>query len=138
MYALFGLLRVAEIVTSTPDYNMTVADVYKQIATLAIFCSRGLDVLELKPWNQDDCLPSWVVDMSKLLSLQLPGPQQCPWQRHPSLVDSSDTTIIPSNPDDVAQLEVPNCLKISGAIIDQVATVHIASSCVRQCLGQPQ
>ena len=135
VYALYGLLRVAGIVDFVPDYSMPVEDVYKQITSFVIASKGGLDVLELKPWNQDRHLPSWVVDLSKLPSLQLPAPGVCKWQRGPLETDQAIEDIAHLDIEELPIVDDSGGLKVSGAIIDEVVKVDTISPCVRRYLG---
>ena len=124
VYALYGLLRTNGLVDFVPDYNMSVGDVYEQATAFAIACMGGLDVLKLKPWNQDPALPSWVLDLSKLPSLQSAWPKACPWQR-PKM--ETDQFFVPDD---------SRGLNVAGAIVDEVEIVHVTHPCVRRSLGQ--
>ena len=135
VYALYGLLRVAGIVNFVPDYSMSVAEVYQQITLFVLSMKSGLDVLELKPWDQDLALPSWVIDLSKPPCLQLPPPKvPCPWQRLTSDCDRSMEDVGRVSIRQTVPTQIIAGKAFCGAAIDEVATVDKFDVCVMNAL----
>jgi hypothetical protein len=62
VFALGGLCKSLEV---TPDYNLTVAEVFLNTARTLITNGNKLDVLEQAHWPKDrDDIPFWVPDWS--------------------------------------------------------------------------
>lgn len=80
VYALYGLLRVADIVDFKPDYAGNIAEACQDTMAYAFRLKGGLDILEL-PHDQQDEFANWVVHLSKQLPLSFPVPSKCLWER---------------------------------------------------------
>lgn len=134
IFALCGLLRVTGDIDFYPNYNLNVTDVYKQITALALNMKGGLDVLELKPWNQDPSLPSWVVDYSKLPPLQLPVQAGYPWQRRSTNPSPESEASSQLNIEEGVSATASLSFNVSGAAIDVVETVSTIDNCTASIL----
>lgn len=115
IYALFNIAKDKERLRITPDYGLTIADVYTDAAARILQSDRHLDLLSSVFSKKSISLPSWVPDWTSN-SYSLLGATAA--VRNGLYSASGDTTA------DVRYNKEINAITIRGVFVDRITKVN--------------